>query len=90
MSDILFGFKDLIITILTLILLFIPFSVPVWLPFIFFIVNLVRYKKTPDEDIEKREKYRKAFIIPLVIAVFFAVIYLLLLIVFLGNPIDAM
>lgn len=90
MSDILLSFKDLIIFFLTLILFSIPFSVPVWLPLIFFIVNLVRYKKAPEEDTENRKKYRKAFIIALIPTVFFAVIYLLLFIVFLGNPMDAM
>lgn len=90
MSDILFWFKDLIITILTLILLFIPFSVPVWLPLIFFIVNLVRYKKTPEEDTEKREKFRKAFIISLILTVFFAVTCLLLCFIFLGSAVNNM
>ncbi len=90
MGDILFWFKDLIITILTLILLFIPFSVPVWLPLIFFIVNLVRYKKTPEEDTEKREKFRKAFIISLILTVFFAVTCLLLLFIFLGSAVNNM
>lgn len=90
MGDILLGFKDLIVFFLTLILLSIPFSVPVWLPLIFFIVNLVRYKKTPEEDTENRKKYRKAFIIALIPTVVFASIYLYLFIIFLGSDINNM
>lgn len=66
--------QDIAWTVMGLIIGFGPFVVPVLVPFIFFIKNLVRFLKTPEDDIENRKKFRKSFIISLILTLFFAVI----------------
>ena len=66
--------QDIMYTIVGLIFGFGPFVVPALVPFIFFIVNLVRFLKTPEDDIENRKKFRKSFIISLILTLLFAAI----------------
>ena len=66
--------QDVMWIVMGLIIGFGPFVVPVLVPFIFFIVNLVRFFKTPKDDTENRKKFRKSFIISLILTLFFAAI----------------
>lgn len=85
--------REIIYTFLVLIAVFGPFLVIILVPFslfIFFIVNLVRFLKTPKGDTEKRNKFRKAFIISLILTAVFSVVCVLLCIVYLMIGIASM
>lgn len=84
-----FIWLDYIINIIKTLLFLWPFWLPILVSFIFFIVNLVRFFKTPKEDIEKRKSFRKSFISSLILTVVFAAIDVLLVISFLTG-IDSM
>ena len=90
MGDFLTWLEDIINTIAVSIFFLLPFWVPIVIPFIFFIVNLVRFLKTPEDDTKRRKKLRKAFIIPLILTIIFAVMFIILLISFITNDVDNM
>ena len=88
MGDIL-TLLDNIINVIKVLLFLWPFWLPILVSFIFFVMNLVRFLKTPKEDIEKRKNFRKSFIRSLILTVVFVAIDVLLVISFFTG-IDSM
>lgn len=76
------NFLTSIENIISIISMIIVGSAPITVPLIFFIVYLVRFLKTPEDDTEKRKKYRKAFTVPLIIIAVFAALIIFLFFAF--------